>query len=382
MADQERQVETIARNLYQREIYLRTGRTDADLLKECLDSSQQTYRRWAEFLLGMVIEAAPIPLARVSQGTAPATPRNLQQEIANNTCRSIDTLYDGQAVEGTGEGDGEPAREPHDGWMNSWIFRNTRSDQNVAYLWNPEARKMAGDWADFRLAQPASASREPAVNPEGDAAYWRARAETAELKVLTFYEEIAKLRPAVPVGESEADKCPQCGSTDKKIYRHQPNAVCIWGNSHSWHDSHIPASDPAKEAAREILPSIRPGLRDEPETLDCIATIIQSAISRAGTEAERKIRTERDVLGKELTGYQFTEKAVREVLGDRQGWPVIDLARKAIERAEAAEERERRMREALWNQPAEYDSEQRRVVRFTKDEWAELLRVSEGSTGE
>lgn len=33
-----------------------------------------------------------------------------------------------------------------------------------------------------------------AVDPEGDAAYWRARAETAELKVLTFHEEIAKLK--------------------------------------------------------------------------------------------------------------------------------------------------------------------------------------------
>lgn len=33
---------------------------------------------------------------------------------------------------------------------------------------------------------------EQPVDPEGDAAYWRARAEIAERKVLTFHEEFVK----------------------------------------------------------------------------------------------------------------------------------------------------------------------------------------------
>jgi len=56
-----------------------------------------------------------------------------------------------------------PAREPHDGWMNAWLFTNIPRDQNCNYLWNAETRKMAGDWADFRLSQsPAST---PAPQP-------------------------------------------------------------------------------------------------------------------------------------------------------------------------------------------------------------------------
>lgn len=56
------------------------------------------------------------------------------------------------------EMDGSPlqppiAREPHDGWMNMWMHANIKNDQNLAYLWNPEARKFAGDWADFRVKQ-------------------------------------------------------------------------------------------------------------------------------------------------------------------------------------------------------------------------------------
>jgi hypothetical protein len=49
------------------------------------------------------------------------------------------------------------AREPHDGWMNAWLYANCVRDQNFAYLWNDAVRKLAGDWADFRMrvdAQP------------------------------------------------------------------------------------------------------------------------------------------------------------------------------------------------------------------------------------
>jgi hypothetical protein len=56
----------------------------------------------------------------------------------------------------------------------------------------------------------------PAVNPEGDASYWRARAETAELKVLTFQGEIAKIRPVAPAGEEGTKQPARSGTATKK----------------------------------------------------------------------------------------------------------------------------------------------------------------------
>ncbi len=162
--------------------------------------------------------------ARVSQGTAPTTPRNLQQEIANNTCRSINALYDGQAVEGTGEGAGEALEmaqkdaliiEEHTNGF-AVVYRRdrtvlistlpTKRDAELLMATIDAAIKYELAFSAKVSYVQASASREPVVNPEGDAAYWRARAETAELKVLTFHEEIAKLRPAVPVGETKETK--------------------------------------------------------------------------------------------------------------------------------------------------------------------------------
>jgi len=51
------------------------------------------------------------------------------------------------------------SREPHDGWMNAWLYNHIPKDQNCAYFWNPEVRKMAGDWADFREKFGAEAAR-------------------------------------------------------------------------------------------------------------------------------------------------------------------------------------------------------------------------------
>lgn len=42
----------------------------------------------------------------------------------------------------------QPSREPHDGWLNSWLYRNKPS--RACDFWDDGVRKMAGDWADFR----------------------------------------------------------------------------------------------------------------------------------------------------------------------------------------------------------------------------------------
>jgi hypothetical protein len=54
----------------------------------------------------------------------------------------------------------EISREPHDGWLNSWFYQNVPKDKNCLYLWNSEARKMAGDWADFRMKSQKSLDKE------------------------------------------------------------------------------------------------------------------------------------------------------------------------------------------------------------------------------
>jgi len=59
---------------------------------------------------------------------------------------------------------GQATREPHDGWMNAWLYSNTKPSQNIAYMWNPEVRKLAGDWAEFRMSVAGVASSPQSAN--------------------------------------------------------------------------------------------------------------------------------------------------------------------------------------------------------------------------
>lgn len=67
--------------------------------------------------------------------------------------------FDAEAGSDRGQEDATP-REPHDGWMNAWFYANVPRNQNCAYLWNPEVRKFAGDWAEFKFSLAAKAARE------------------------------------------------------------------------------------------------------------------------------------------------------------------------------------------------------------------------------
>lgn len=49
----------------------------------------------------------------------------------------------------------EVSREPHDGWLNAWLYNNGAPPEESAFFqfaWHSKIRKMAGDWADFRAA--------------------------------------------------------------------------------------------------------------------------------------------------------------------------------------------------------------------------------------
>lgn len=111
---------------------------------------------------------------------------------------------------------------------------------------------------------------EKAVDPEGDAAYWRARAETAELKVLTFHDEIVKL-DAEP--KDWTQQCPLCGSTAKENYLGKCAAYKQRGEpAHMFHWDLNAAPDAKADASS--VPSVEGMGAREPD-----ATTIAKAIA-------------------------------------------------------------------------------------------------------
>jgi hypothetical protein len=87
------------------------------------------------------------------------------------------------------------AREPHDGWLNAWLYENRVPDESEFYrfAWHSKIRKMAGDWADFR----ARAEAQPAPQPTPPGTIWpRCDWCGADL------EKLAKT----------AGVCPKCGA--------------------------------------------------------------------------------------------------------------------------------------------------------------------------
>lgn len=117
------------------------------------------------------------------------------------------------------------AREPHNGWLNAWIYNNTPHDQNVGYMWQEENLKMAGDWADFRIkhvceghdkeiARLKSCSTIEAMlenkNVDSHVREWETRCLKAEAQVDRLWEIVARLAEGPEPVDGEIGYCTIC----------------------------------------------------------------------------------------------------------------------------------------------------------------------------
>ncbi len=148
-----------------------------------------------------------VQATRVSQGTAPATPE--PERAGDFLLRHAD----------------------YEKWPREMGNSTIATLDSIRFDWRTVVKLMT----EYRAAA------RPAV--PNDAEYWKQRATVAELKVLTFTEEIAKLRPAGSVGEGTIKSA---------------NMVWIQQEWRRWI-----ATDEAKKSAGQIIENHAQGRRND-----------------------------------------------------------------------------------------------------------------------